>query len=122
MTTKPPITSLGFCIRITVASSPIIELLLSRLVGWRLSSSSCQALDPERVGGAGDAERHAHGDDDDVVRTRRAFIPDPFAGVLYDLRDPIRFPDRHRVDAPHQAKAARRLLMFSEYAANTGYG
>ena len=51
-----------------------------------------------------------------------AFIPDLFAGVLYDLRDPIRFPDGYRVDAPHQAKAARRLLMFSEYAANTGYG
>src|SRR3954469_25885542 len=64
MTTRPPITSLGFCIRITVASSLIIELLLSRLVGWRLSSSSCQAFDPEQVGGAGDAERHPHGDDD----------------------------------------------------------
>jgi hypothetical protein len=56
--------------------------LLSSFPGWRLSSSSCQALDPERVGGAGDAERHARGDDDDVARTCEAFIPDVFAGVL----------------------------------------
>ena len=82
-------------------------MLLSRLVGWRLSSSSCQALDPEQVCGAGDAERHARGDGDDVARTREAFIPDGLAGVLHDLRDPIGFPDLHCVDAPHQAKAAR---------------
>jgi hypothetical protein len=76
MTTRPPITSLGFCIRITVAFSPIIDLLLPRLVGWRLSSSSCQALDPEQVCGASDAERHARGDGDDVAEIREAFIPD----------------------------------------------
>jgi hypothetical protein len=50
-----------------------------------------------------------------------AFIPDLFAGVLYDFRDSIRFPDRHRMDAPHQAKAAWRLLILSECAENTGY-
>jgi hypothetical protein len=50
---------------------------------------------------------------------RGAFTPDPFAGVLHDLSDRIRFPDRHGMNAPHQAKAARRMMMFSEYAERT---
>jgi hypothetical protein len=54
------------------------------LTDLRLSLSSCEALDPEQVGGARDTKRHAHGDDDDVARSRGTFIPKPFAGVLYD--------------------------------------
>jgi hypothetical protein len=92
------------------------------LTGWRLSLSSCEALDLEQVGGACDTKWHAHGDDDYGARSRSTFIPEPFAGVLYDLRNPIRLPDRCRLDAPHQPKTGRRLLIFSEYAANIGYG
>jgi hypothetical protein len=57
-----------------------------------------------------------------VGRPVATFIPESFAGVLYDLQNPIRLPDCHRMDAPHQPKAARRLLIFSQYAANIGHG